>query len=251
MMMAKDSIRYYNCKDEELTMICSFVAGSLESNKTEFNAYSPKFNDAYLARFVADTEKAMEVNLPQTEIKLRKVCTARLYGTLDSLKDPINRLKGYLKLANAEFRISAADFGLTHLRKGVSSRDTEGAIQNLHLVIENIETFKDSLIPQGLTEALITLFISAHASLIEDKRKQFEMLSKRKILTQSNLLLFNALYRQLTEILLVGKILYKATDPATASQYTFTDLKKRVRRSSKHIRTEASDTKKEENSELN
>jgi len=205
MTMAKDFIRYYNCKDEELTMICSFVAGSLESNMTEFSAYSPKFNDAYLARFVADTEKAMEVIPPQTEIQLRKVCTARLYVTLDSLKDPINRLKGYLKLAYSELGISAADFGLPHLRKSISSRDTAGATQNLHLVIENIENFKASLIPQGLTEALITLFISAHGSVIEDKLKQSEMLSSRKILTQSNLLLFNALYRQLTEILLVGK----------------------------------------------
>lgn len=249
--MAKTNIRYYNCKDGELTMICSFVAGSLESSKTEFSAYSPKFNDAYLARFVADTEKAMEVNLPQTEIQLRKVCTATLYGTLDSLKDPINRLKGYLKLAYPELKISAADFGLRHLRKCVSSRDTEGAIQDLHLVIENIENYKASLILQGLSEALITLFISAHASLIADKRTQSRMLSNRRILTQSNLLLFNTLYRQLTEILLVGKILYKITDPATASQYTFTDLKKRVHRSSKHVRTKASDTKKEENPESN
>ena len=249
--MAKDLIRYYNCKDSELTMICSFVTSSLESNKTEFSAYSPRFNDAYFARFVANNTRAMEAIPPQTEILLRKVCTARLYGTLDSLKDPINRLKGYLKLAYSELGISAADFGLPHLRKSISSRDTEGATQNLQLVIENIENFKASLIPLGLTEGLITLFISAHGSLIEDKLKQSEILSNHKILTQSNLLLFNALYRQLTEILLVGKILYKVTDPATASQYTFTDLKKHVCRRSKHVRTKASDTNMKENLESN
>lgn len=249
--MAKDLIRYYNCKDSELTMICSFVAGSLEINRAEFSAYSPKFNDAYFFRFIDDTAKAMEVIPPQSEIQLRKVCTVRLYGTLDSLKDPINRLKGYLKLAYSELGISAADFGLPHLRKCVSSRETEGAIQDLHLVIENIENFKAPLILVGLTEALIALFISAHKSLIEDKRKQSEMLSDCRILTQSNLLLHNTLYRQLTEILLVGKILYKATDPATTSQYTFTDLKKHVHRRSKHVRPKASDTNMEENSKLN
>jgi len=251
MTMAKDLIRYYNCKDSELTMICSFVAGSLESNKTEFSAYSPKFNDAYFARFEAEITKAMDVIPPQTEIQLRKICTARLYGTLDSLKDPINRLKGYLKLAYSELGISAADFGLPHLRKCISSRDTAGATHNLQLVIENIENFKASLIPLGLTEALITLFIFAHDSLIEDKGKQSEILSNHKILTQSNLLLLNALYRQLTEILLVGKILYKATDPATLSEYTFTDLKKHVCRRSKHTRPKASATNLEENSKLN
>ena len=47
--------------------------------------------------------------------------------------------------------------------------------------------------------------------------------------------LFNELYDQLTDILTAGKILYKATDPAKSQEYTFEDLKKRVRRESKPV----------------
>ena len=50
---------------------------------------------------------------------------------------------------------------------------------------------------------------------------------------QSNLGLLNGLFDQLNEILIAGKILYKATDPAKLQEYTFEDLKKRVRRASK------------------
>jgi len=45
--------------------------------------------------------------------------------------------------------------------------------------------------------------------------------------------LLNGLFDKLYEILTAGKILYKATDPAKLQEYTFEDLKKRVRRASK------------------
>jgi len=50
---------------------------------------------------------------------------------------------------------------------------------------------------------------------------------------QSNLGLLNGLFDQLTDIFTAGKILYKATDSAKLQEYTFEDLKKRVRRASK------------------
>jgi len=41
------------------------------------------------------------------------------------------------------------------------------------------------------------------------------------------------LYEQAGEILSVGKILYKATDPAKLTDYTFTELLKKVRQVAK------------------
>ena len=41
------------------------------------------------------------------------------------------------------------------------------------------------------------------------------------------------MFDQLTEICTAGRILYKASDPAKLQEYTFEDLKKRVRRVSK------------------
>lgn len=226
--MATTIIRYYNCKDEELLFICLMAASSLKRDLAEFSAYSPKFSDASLSAFEADVKKAMTAIPPQTEIALRKICTARLYALLDSLIDPVNRLKGYLKFANLELGKSASDFRLTHLRKSIAARNTEGAIKNLHIVIENVENFKDSLIPQGLTEVFISMLLSKAKSIKLEKQTQYELLVSRRNLTQSNLVLFNSLYRQLTEILFTGKILYRTTDPAKFHEYAFSHLKKRV-----------------------
>lgn len=60
-----------------------------------------------------------------------------------------------------------------------------------------------------------------------------EIMINRKSIVQSNMALLNSLHQQLTEILAVGKILYKATNPAKLQEYTFSDLKKRVRKISK------------------
>ena len=76
---------------------------------------------------------------------------------------------------------------------------------------------------------MTTNFENAAASLAADKQKQYEIFSSRKNTVQNNLGLFNALWGQLNEILAVGKILYKATNTAKLHDYTFTDLKKRVR----------------------
>ncbi|MDP2334981.1 MAG: hypothetical protein Q8N05_00735 [Bacteroidota bacterium] len=46
--------------------------------------------------------------------------------------------------------------------------------------------------------------------------------------------MFNGLFDQLGEILAVGKILYKGTDAAKLKEYTFSELMKKVRRSTKN-----------------
>lgn len=59
------------------------------------------------------------------------------------------------------------------------------------------------------------------------------MLSNRKNLVQTNQALLNELFDQLNEILSTGKTLYKKVDLAKQKGYTFNELKKRVRKTSK------------------
>jgi len=44
--MAQNHARNYNCKDEELPVICRFAAFSLKRDIADFTAFSPKFNAA-------------------------------------------------------------------------------------------------------------------------------------------------------------------------------------------------------------
>lgn len=225
--------RSFNCKNEELPSLCKFAAFSLNRDLADFTAYSPKFNKEYLTGFETRIATVAEVISPQSETQEQKTITLRIYATLDGLIDATNRLTGYITLSQANQTISVIDFGIKYLRKSIVARDVEGVIQSLHTILGNITKYKETLAAQGLTDDLTARFANAAATIANDKQKQYEIIANRKSIVQNNLTLFNDLYGQLIEILTVGKILYKATNPAKLQEYTLNDLKKRVRRISK------------------
>ena len=49
--MENNSNREFNCKNEELPVICGFVASSLERDLASFETFSPVFNQAYIEGF--------------------------------------------------------------------------------------------------------------------------------------------------------------------------------------------------------
>ena len=151
---------------------------------------------------------------------------------MNGLINPINRLTGYINMAYESIRVSPADFGLTLLRKGINSKDAESVIKNLHIVISNMNRNMDILAAQGLQTELVALFSVAANSISADKQSQYEIISNRKVLVQNNVGMLNSLFEQLTEILAIGKILYKYNDAVKLQEYTFSELKKRVRKTS-------------------
>ena len=230
--MNTTNTRNYNCKDEELPVICKFASTSFKRDNADFLGYSPMFNQEYITGFDSKIASAINVIEPQSETMERKLITDRLYTTMDSLIDPINRISGYITLA-PDLKMSPADFGLAQLRKGVNARDAESVIGSLHLVNTNINKYKESLTAQGMSDALVAQFIDASISIDNDKQKQNEILSNRRSIVQNNVTLLNDLWNSLSEILSIGKILYKATDAAKLQDYTFNTLKKQVHGTSK------------------
>ena len=138
-----------------------------------------------------------------------------------------------MKLVEPGIKISAADFGLTTLRKSIKTKNAEGAIINLRTVSSDLTKNNTLLAAQGLTPELSSRFTEASTSIEADNQRQYEIFSNRKNIVQNNLGLFNSLFEQLTEILRVGKILYKATDAVKTQEYTFNNLKKKVANTSR------------------
>jgi hypothetical protein len=195
-------------------------------------SYSPKFNEAYVGIFESKIADVTELIEPKSETVQLKTITERLYASMNGLINPINRLTGYVNMANADLRISPADFGLTLLRKGINSKDAESVIKNLHTVILNINKNREILASQGLQDDLIGMFTGAIESISADKQTQYELTSNRKAIVLNNVGMLNGLFEQLTEILTIGKILYKDNNAVKLQEYTFSELKKRVRKTS-------------------
>jgi hypothetical protein len=237
--MNSTNIRNFNCKDEELAVVSKFVAFSLKRDLADFTAFSPKFNAAYTTDFDTKIVGASDLIEPQSETLAKKIITERYTATIKGLTDPINRITGYLNLAKGGLNISPASFGLSALRKSIVNNDIEGVIANLHIVLVNISTYKTQLSEQGLNDELIDGLTAASKTIADDRQQQFEITSNRKSIVQNNVYLLNDLYAQVAEILSVGKILYKGVDAAKLSDYTFTELLKKVRQTVKSAAAQA------------
>jgi len=221
--------RLYNCKDEELPVICNYAVFSFKRDLADFTSFSPKFNAAYVTDFETKIASVSELIMPRSETLELINITSRLYTTMQGLLDPINRVGGYLKLANGGLNVSAADFGLTLLRKNIAAKNAEGVITSLRTVSNNLTKHSALLGAQGLTPELSSRFTDAVTSVAADNQKQYEIISNRRNIVQNNTGLFNSLHEQLMEILNVGKILYKTTDAVKTQEYTFNSMLKQVR----------------------
>ena len=133
-------------------------------------------------------------------------------------------------LTNGKLKLNPNQFGITPVKKNLSKKDLEAVIKDLKFLNDNIALHKEMLVAKGLSDELIALFTNSAVTLADDKRKQVELISNRKGIILNNISLFNELYTQLCNIMAVGKILYKKTNSAKLQDYTFSDLKKRVRR---------------------
>ena len=231
--MQNEILRTYACKDEELLFISIFVSLSFKRDLPEFTAYSPVFNQAYQATFDGKIAVLKEVVMPKFMVTERKVVTTRLHGTMDGLLGSARHLTGYIQLAKSGISIPLEDFGFAALRKAVNAKDAEGTFKSLQFVNANVAKFKDVLVAKGLSEEFVAGLISTAASIAADKQLQYEYDTKATALLQSNVGGFNELNAQLTEILSVGKILYTGKDSVKLKEYTFSELLKKVHRTSK------------------
>ncbi len=231
--MAKQSNRNFNCKNEELPVICRFNVFSLKRDQTYFAGYSPIFNEEFIAAYENQIAEVSEVVQPKTEMAAQKIITDRLHTTIDSLTAPLNHLSGYINMCNGDLKITPEGYGLTVLRKCIRAKDPEGVMQNLNLIIANNNKYGNVLAEKGFKPELAARFTDAAASIAVDKQAQYEIKSNRKLIVQNNMGLLNAMNDTLTQVMAIGKILFADLDPAKAREYTFTQLLKQVHRTSK------------------
>jgi hypothetical protein len=198
--METSGTRNYKCKDEELPVIGRNAMSCLKRDLADFTAFSPVFNTDYVNLFTAKINKVDELVSPKTETNELKQITKRLYQTIDSLLDPIAKIRGYLNLA-----------------------------KNLLLVISNLKKYREPLTVVGLNDSIIEQLNAAVTSITDDNQQQFNIVGKRKTIVQANVNVMNDLYAQLIEFLNIGKTLYAKTNPLKSKEYTFNSLKKSVR----------------------
>ncbi len=221
--------RNYNCKNEELVVICDYVLTSLQRDLSDFTAFSEQFNEEYITDYKAKIQAMRQIVFPQNKTNELKIVTARLYDNMNILGNLVDRLDGYIKLSKNAMPISSTDFGIVDLKKKIRSRDAEGVLKCLQQINSNIVKYSGILTKYGLSADAIKEFTTIFDKIDSDNQKQYEIISNRRILTAENINTFNAIYAQMKEICSIGKILYRKSQKEKLPDYTFAYLKKKVR----------------------
>ncbi|MDR2383784.1 MAG: hypothetical protein LBD76_07895 [Prevotellaceae bacterium] len=223
--------RNYNFKDEELPVICRNAALCLKRDLADFAAFSKVFNDDYVNKFEEKINFVDELVYPKTETNELKEITKRLYETMDSLIDPIAKIRNYLLLAKKTTGgVTAKDIGLAMLSRKISDRDAKGTCQNLLLIIAFLEKYREQLYTVGFSDDIIEQFNDAVSSITEKNRLQSNITGKRKAIVQTNVSVLNNLYTQLMDVLNIGKSLYRGVNSFKFKEYSLSSLKKGIRR---------------------
>lgn len=229
----KNVERLFSCKDEELIPIGKRTLFSLKRDLAEFTAYSPLINEQYVTDTDAMISAAEELLAPQAETLAMSLITNRLTTTMNGLQPILNKLEGYLKLTAKMSGITASGFGISALRTAVNTKDAEAVVKKLDIVLLNVRTYKDVLTGAGLSQEMVDSLDAVMKSVDTDRQEQYEILTRRKNLVQTNCSVLNDLFKRIAEIHAIGKALYKGVDPAKLTEYTFTQLLTKVRQVSK------------------
>ena len=229
--------RAYSCKNEELPVLGRYLLFSFGRDLIEFNTFSPVFNDEYVKQFEQRIAKVDDVTEPKTEMAQQKALNEKITTNINDLRDPLNRFEAYVNLSLSELPISADDFGIAELRKGIKSHDAEKIIKSLHTINTMASTHFEVLSKYGFRQDMIQLFNTTANTLSADVQTLYKITVQRRTLIQNNQSSFNELYEQMNEIMNIGKVLYKNSNPTKLKEYTFSELSKRLGNSSRSTNT--------------
>lgn len=231
--MSTQLSRSYTCRNDELPVLARFLLFSFRRDAGDFSAFSPKFDEVYQQQFEQRIVQVDEVIEPKSELAQQKALNEKITVELNNLRDPLNHFAAYVDLARAELPIAADGFGIDELRKVIRAHDLEKVIRCLHTTSTTATTHFETLSRYGCKQDLIQLFNNTANSISASKQLLYEMMVNRRNIVQNNQALFNELYEQMTEIMNIGKVLYKSSNPNKAKEYVFTELLKRVSGSGK------------------
>lgn len=231
-------IRSFSCKDEELPVICGYVAYNYRRDHLNFEAHSPMYNEDFIVGFEQEIEEVSELVDPKSETLLRQTITNRLHATMNGLLPSIDRLGDYVNKSKKELPVTLANFGITSLKRRIKALDAEGVADGLNTVLQNIENHKAILATKGLSDGHIQMMKDAKASVLADKQQQYEITSKRKRIVLDNIEKLNNLYAKMQDILSTGKSIYRYTDKSRLKDYTFTELNRKAKTSATKTESE-------------
>jgi hypothetical protein len=223
--------RKFTLRIEEMPVIGKFLFDSFNRDFSDFQGYSPDFNNAYRNIFSNLVDAVNDIVNPKTLVAELKKITADMYDIIDSLRPIMNRLEGYVDRVDAsDLTIQASDFGIKAVRDKISNKDQEALLENLKVVIENIDNNLAKLQAKGWDNEQDQELRDKRTEIANANAAQNMKMDQREAKVQDNIDTLNELWVIMQDVMDTGRVrLYKFDNPEKAGDYTLAVLKNRIR----------------------
>lgn len=223
--------RQFRCRLEELGPLAQLTFARYQKHRPDFLDASTDFGEAFDTRF-KDRLAVFEALVPTRQRQLLARAEAeRLNAAARQLRHPLNLLDIQVGAAGraGTLTVAAADFGIGRVRTEISTRDLEGLDGALGDLIKLAEANLPALRAKGFKDSTLQALKDARKTLTEENVAQDGERLDSVELTEENVRAGNALWELVAEIMRVGRLLYRETNPTRAKNYTLRRLKALMR----------------------
>lgn len=216
-------------KGDKLT-IGDILSGNLQRDLAKFQEFSERFDEDYVENHKEKIENVR--SLPSVKVKTgrNKKFTGELYRKANMLQQPMRFLEGYVRHAGDLLDVPVKSFGIREVRLSVRRKDLEALSGDLAVVNENIEHNKTVLMEEGLKQTAIAALIDLKAAIDGENTQQELNKEARKGLVESNNRVFGELDAINSDILDVGKRIFRGVSKAKYEDYVLRRILGRIRR---------------------
>jgi hypothetical protein len=216
---------------EELSVLARFIYNTLIRDLEDFTDYSPDFDAAFAAAFLAQLILVEGLTLTKFHLAEIRNLTAQLYLEAHKTRELMFKLEGYVKRA-VGMTVLPEDFGIKDVRKKESSKDMEGLVDALNLVIDaaTVPANLAALTAKGYSAAKLAGLVALKDKIKLLNEQQNMRIDEKEIAVQANRAELMAMDEMMKDVLDGGKRVYKYSDKAKLGDYTLVKLMSKIRR---------------------
>jgi hypothetical protein len=220
--------RKFSCKLEDVPAIAGYLALRLQADLADFVEFSDAFSEGYVTALVTKTTQCNQLISSDLLTKEIATITAQIEEKIKPLRLKLNKLDGYLNMADGQMTVSAKAIGTSLVRNSITAGNSEGIVAQVRRMLVGVNNNLAVLQAKGLKPALTTEL----AELADDMEQlgidQNFKITERNRHTDENIAVFNDLWDMNVFIIDAGKAIYKGVDATKLDDYTIASILNRI-----------------------
>ncbi len=220
--------RKFSCKLEDIPAIAGYLALRLQADLSDFAEFSDIFTEDYVTGLVTKTTQCNQLILSDVLTKEIAAITAQIGEKMKPLRLKLNKLDGYLNMADGQMTVSAKAIGTSLVRNSITTGNSEGIVVQVRRMLIGVNNNVTVLQTKGLKPALIEEFTQLADEIESLGNDQNFKITERNRHTDENMAVFNDLWDMNVFITNAGKAIYKGIDATKLDDYTLTSILNRI-----------------------